>query len=343
VWALPLAGDSTWRYLGSLPASSYGHVAFYDTGRDRMVAIGGMEVADLPRTGHSLGAVVWSTPVDSVLQWTRLGAAGDAALPGPPNAHAAFDARTGRVFLASDSTLRVRTLDDPGPWAVLGSSTPAPAITNAIAFDPVREQLLALFADLPGAVAVDAWALAVGPMSVSVLAVQRVPDAVTLDLRSITAYGLAANLERREEGVDWQQVGPIAFGIDGDASFTDRGVRVGHDYHYRVSVMGGAAAWHSEEIFVSDPGSVRFALLGARPNPAVGSLQLAFALPAAGPARLEVFDIHGRRRWSQDVGAMGPGTHTVRIVPSATWRAGVFYARLRRGSQSQCSRLILLP
>jgi hypothetical protein len=107
--------------------------------------------------------------------------------------------------------------------------------------------------------------------------------------------------------------------------------------------MEGGAAWYSGEIFVPDAGSIRFALLGARPNPAVKSLQVAFCLPAVGPARLEVFDVNGRRRASQDVGALGPGIHSVRIDQSATWGPGVFYARLQRGRQSQSTKLVLLP
>ena len=343
VWTLSLDANPAWSHLGDLPTSSYGHAAVYDAIRDELVVVGGMQVDDLPRSLHGLGAVAWSTPVDSVLRWTALSVVGDAGLPGPPIAHSTFDPQADRLYLANDSLVWTRQIDSPGPWTSIATSTPAPRITNPIAFDPVRHQLLALFASLPGSATVDAWALAVGSLSVSVLAADRSADAIAIRLRSVTAYGLGASLERREEGGSWRELGPLAFGIDGAAAFTDGDVHPGHDYHYRVSVVQGPTAWYSDEIFVPDPGSLRFALLGARPNPAVGTLQVTFTLPAAGPARLEVFDIHGRQRLSRDVGSMGPGIHAVRLNESVGWGPGLYYARLQRGGQTQSTRLVLLP
>ncbi len=343
VWSLSLGPSPAWSFLGNLPFGSYGHAQFYDPIRDRLVIVGGTFVNDTPRSRRARGAVVWTTPVDSALQWTSVSVIGDAALPGPPDAHAAYDPASGRLFLASDSTVRVRQIDQPGSWTTLASSTPTPTLANAIAFDPVRDQLLALFASLRGSATVDAWALAVGPLSVTVLSTDRTADAVTIRLRSVTAYGLGAILERRDESTDWSAVAPLAFGIDGTAAFTDRDVRAGHDYSYRVSVTAGATVYHSDAVFVPDPGSLQLALFGARPNPSAGALKLAFSLPAAGPAHLEVFDIQGRRRLSRDVGSLGPGLHVLSLTESASWRAGVYYARLQRGGQSRSARLILLP
>jgi hypothetical protein len=340
VWALPLQPDSTWRRLGDLPESSFGHSAYYDGASDRLMVVGGRHIYDTWNTDHYLGAVVWSTTADSVRQWSELSVAGDELLPGPPLSRTAFDTRTGRLFMAADSRLWVRQVDGPGPWTPLQASPPAPNITSEIVFDPVRDQLLALYANLPGETTVDVWAIAVGPMSVTVLSVDRAADAITLQLRSVTAFGHSATLERREEGASWQGLGQVAFGPDGEAAFTDRGIRAGHDYHYRVAVVVDTTTWYSAEIFAPDPGSLRFALLGAHPNPAVGAVQVAFSLPGSGAARLEVFDVNGRRRASREVGAMGPGMHAVSFERSSTWEAGVYFARLQRGRQSQSMKLV---
>jgi hypothetical protein len=342
VWGLSLGDEPAWSLMGRLPTGSYGHAAFYDPTRDRLVITGGEEVWDLPRSRRALGAVAWSTPVDSMLQWTKLSVVSDAAISGPPHAHCAYDPRTGRVFLAADSTVRTRLVDSPGPWIPLTSSNQTPTITNPIAYDPIRDQLVALFASLSGSASVDAWAIAVGPLSVTVLGTTRTADAVTLRLRSVTAWGRDAVLERREEGTEWSAIGPLSFGVDGTAALMDPNIRPGHDYYYRVRVGGQATIWHSEEIFVPDPGSLRLVLHGARPNPSAGALRLYFSLPAAGSARLEVFDLHGRVRSSQDVGSLGPGMHALRIQESATWSAGVYYARLRRGGESRSARLVIV-
>lgn len=342
VWALSLGEEPAWSLMGRLPAGSYGHEAFYDPLRDRLVIVGGMEVYDRPVTRRAFGAMVWMTPVDSALQWNRRSVDGDAALPGPPAAHAAYDSRTGRVFLASDSTMRVRRVDSPGPWGPLPSTPPSPTIKNAIAYDPIRDQVLALFAAPSGSTSVEAWALAVGPASVSVLGTDRTVGAITIRFRSVTAWGHAAALERREEGTGWRDLGPLEFGVDGIAVFTDRDIQPEHDYFYRVRVAETKTVWYSEQVFIPAPGSPRLALYGARPNSAAGSLQLVFSLPAAGPARLEVFDIRGRKLASRDVGSLGPGMHTLRVQESATWSAGVYYARLQRGAESHGAKLVLL-
>lgn len=344
VWSLSLGPEASWSLLGALPQpyGSAGHATFYDPVGDRLVMLGGSQGFDRPLTRQSFGAVVWSSPVDSVLQWTKLGSAGDASTPAPPNAHATIDPRGTRLFIASDSTVWSREVDGGAPWTELASSPPRPSVSSAIAYDPVRDQLLALFAPLTGSDRVDAWAIAVGPMSVSLLGADRSPEAAVLRLRSVAAYGHTATVERREESADWMDIGTLLLDIDGLATFADRDVHPGHDHFYRVSVSDGASTWYSEPFFVPDPGSLRLALLGARPNPATGSIQLAFSLPASGPARLEVFDVRGRRCLTREVGSSSPGTHSIRLDASADWGAGVYYARLRRGGESRTVRMVLV-
>ncbi len=342
VWALSLGPTPSWSLLGLLPMGSAGHASFYDPVHDRFVILGGWEVNDMPRTRRSFGAVVWASPLETTLQWSRLGAAGDAAVPAPPDAQATFDVRTSRMFIANATSVRTRGVDDSAPWTDLSFATASPTISSAIAYDPVRDQLLALFASLPGTNEIDAWALAVGPMSVSLLGAERSQDAVVLQWRSVTASGRLANVERREESTDWVKIGALEFDVDGLATFTDHDVKTEHDYQYRVAIPDGASAWHSASWFVADPANLRLALFGARPNPAGGSIQVVFSLPSTGPAQFEVFDIRGRQCLSRDVGALGPGVHSVRLEGSEAWRPGVYFARLRRAGDSRTTRMVLM-
>lgn len=71
-------------------------------------------------------------------------------------------------------------------------------------------------------------------------------------------------------------------------------------------------------------------------------LKLAFTLPGAGPAHLEVFDVRGRRCISRDVGALGLGIHTLSIDGSGAWRPGIYYVRLQRGGKSRSVRVVLM-
>jgi hypothetical protein len=289
-----------------------------------------------------MGGQVWAAALGSELHWTQLNSTSGVLPPGPPEAFTAFDAAGGRLFIAKDSTVWTRLVDDTGPWTQLEFTGERPSIPSAIAYDSPRGQLLALFASEPGTDDVQAWALATGPVAVSLLAAHRSDRAVDLHWRSVTAFGHAATLERREESMDWAALGPIEFDVRGVGTFTDHDIKSGHDYTYRVSVVNGAAMYRSPSSFIPDPGDVRLALLGTRPNPAVGEFQVAFSLPGTGPAQLEIYDVRGRRCLSREVGSLGPGLHALPLEGSASLQPGVYYAKLRRGDESHVARIVLI-
>ncbi len=75
----------------------------------------------------------------------------------------------------------------------------------------------------------------------------------------------------------------------------------GNESRYAM-VTPGSPVWGTAQ---------RLELEGARPNPAVaGQLTVAFTLPNAEPARLELIDVSGRRLAARDVGSLGPGRHS---------------------------------
>jgi hypothetical protein len=90
-------------------------------------------------------------------------------------------------------------------------------------------------------------------------------------------------------------------------------------------------------------GPVAFALKGAQPNPAVGSrLGVQFALPDATPARLELLDVSGRRVVEREVGALGPGWHTVDLAAGRRLATGLYLVRLTKGADVRVSRVVVL-
>jgi hypothetical protein len=58
------------------------------------------------------------------------------------------------------------------------------------------------------------------------------------------------------------------------------------------------------------------------------------SLDGESPALLEVFDVGGRRRWSREVGALGPGQHEIRLGDGEAFPSGVYMARLTQGSHA---------
>ncbi len=343
VWSLSLAEPPEWKFVGNMPqdCGAAAHAAFYDEVRDRLVLVGGVWSCGRFAAIRPYGPLVWSTPLSDTLEWTTWESTQADPPPAPPESHAAYDVRSDMLYLCKGQRLWSRPASQSVPWVESALLAPAPTVESAIVFDAARSQLLALFASSPGLHGVQAWALATGPLTVSLVDSRRTPGAVELSWRSTTAVGKPATLERREAPGDWLPLAALAFDVRGLANFSDESVQPGHDYAYRVRVADGDSSYVSAATLVAPPEALRFAMLGARPNPAVQRFQLAFSLPDAAPARLELFDLRGRRCASREVGALGAGRHTITLGEANALVPGVYFARLQRGGASQVQRVVL--
>jgi hypothetical protein len=86
-----------------------------------------------------------------------------------------------------------------------------------------------------------------------------------------------------------------------------------------------------------------FALDGVRPNPAPGGrFMVHFSLPGSDAARLEVFDVAGRRLKVLEVGSFGPGRHAVDLDSSRRLASGVYFIRLTQGGMVKVARQVIL-
>jgi hypothetical protein len=78
------------------------------------------------------------------------------------------------------------------------------------------------------------------------------------------------------------------------------------------------------------------------PNPFRASATIRFALPAAGPVSLAVFDIQGRRVASLLDHALRPaGMNEVSVRPDG-WRDGFYFCRLEAGDATAIQKMVLL-
>jgi len=88
-------------------------------------------------------------------------------------------------------------------------------------------------------------------------------------------------------------------------------------------------------------GLAAFALERVRPNPAPASrLMVSFSLPVSAPARLEMFDVRGRRVAVQEVGGQA-GRNSVRLT-SVRLAAGMYMLKLTQGSDSRTQRVTVV-
>ena len=68
-------------------------------------------------------------------------------------------------------------------------------------------------------------------------------------------------------------------------------------------------------------------------NPACPTLDIACDLPAAGPARIEVFDVMGRRLQQKDFDVAAPGTMKLQAGAGVHLAPGAYWVRLTQASR----------
>jgi hypothetical protein len=69
---------------------------------------------------------------------------------------------------------------------------------------------------------------------------------------------------------------------------------------------------------------------------------VAFTLADASPARLEAFDLSGRRVAARDVGALGAGRRVVTLGEDARLGCGVYVVRLTQGGRTLTTRAVIV-
>ncbi|OGF16712.1 MAG: hypothetical protein A2W00_14650 [Candidatus Eisenbacteria bacterium RBG_16_71_46] len=122
----------------------------------------------------------------------------------------------------------------------------------------------------------------------------------------------------------------------------DPAVRPGERYGYRLVRREGADPGTLGETWLTVPRAEGLRIASARPNPATGELRLAFALPDASPAVLEVLDVAGRRVVLRRLEGLGAGEHDLRLDESAALPAGAYLIRLSQGGRYVTTRACLL-
>jgi hypothetical protein len=157
------------------------------------------------------------------------------------------------------------------------------------------------------------------PVQVSLVAADATADGVRVEwqVREISAVTV-----ERSDGAGWRPRARVMPDAAGRVTYEDTEVTPGAHYGYRLR-LGNEI---TDETWVTLPDRLAFALQGARPDPAVGALEVSFTLPDAAPARLEVLDVAGRRIWSRDVGDLGAGAHV--LHPGALLSPGLYTLRL---------------
>jgi len=168
------------------------------------------------------------------------------------------------------------------------------------------------------------------------------PDRVSLDWFA-SASDLRVTLERRLDSEPWRALANLVTDGTGHLRYQDLDVESGARYDYRLAWASSSGVTYWGETSVVVPTSFRFHLVGARPHPAHGSVQIVFGLDVRAPARIELFDLAGRRLLSRPLDGLSPGEHVVRLDDAPAMKAGIYLVRLTRGGDSRSARVVFIP
>ena len=88
---------------------------------------------------------------------------------------------------------------------------------------------------------------------------------------------------------------------------------------------------------------VALAIRCSTPNPQSSrSVRVDLALASDTPARIELVDLSGRTRCSEELNGLAAGTHSVILAARGGLPSGIYFARLRQGDKSVTLRLTIL-
>lgn len=150
----------------------------------------------------------------------------------------------------------------------------------------------------------------------------------------------SADVYRRAPGGGWTFLDQIMRDGSGYLAYEDRGVSPGLRYGYRLGVVDQGEERMFGEAWLDIPGAARLALEDLTPNPAVGPVRIGFSMMGVGPARIECFDVGGRRLHARDVAALGAGHHELVLLETDHLPPGVYVLRLSEGSSSFTRRFV---
>jgi hypothetical protein len=155
----------------------------------------------------------------------------------------------------------------------------------------------------------------------------------------------SARLEWRSSAGVWMDGGAVTLEPGGEAvaSFQDAYEYPPVRRAYRLAVAAAIGIARSDSFWVDAPGQPpALAMAGVWPNPAGSQHRISFSLPATGAAKLEVYDLNGRRMYERDLGALAAGTHLLEIAPGVRFKPGVYFAVLRFGGERKTARFVAL-
>jgi hypothetical protein len=361
-WQLDLRGQPEWSTVatnGVRPLGGYGMASIFDPVRNRMLIFGGSTSAAYYGTHND----TWELDLrPDTPSWRQLNPNGTLPVA-RRTLTAVFDPRRDRMvifggwdgtpsataFLNDTWALSLSTAD--GAWTQLLPDGPAPHVRCAIAaaYDP-RGDRMVLFGgwggvNLLGDTQFLSWDDAGTGASVTPSA--EASDGVAqLHWTTQNTTSPIGAVYRREPGTEWTSIGTFEADALGNVTFEDDSITPGNNYGYQIVVSSEVGDEFVGEVWVGatsgvEEGSPRAAIsLNVSPNPARGPIAISFDFPSTAPARLELFDVRGRRVLWREVEPSAAGSGHL-VEDTKNYPSGLYYLRLTQSGRSATTRLVV--
>lgn len=348
-WELDFLPQPHWVQLAAAgpPPPRYGAAVVYDVAGDRMVVFGG-ELDEYSRYNDS-----WCLPLSGASVWTQLlpggtippGIGGQAAIADPVRRRLVVYGGESYPFDSNRYYADAYTLSLSGDAPMWSKAPPLGLVPGfrvfpSAAYDSRRDRMVmhggrspikpgSLDFDSDGTTWAYTWGDLPTPTLLSLVDFETGPGHVTLRWQAADAAHLQSTVERSADDITWMGLGtPRLEGTD-LLVYDDVAMAPGR-YFYRLDYSDGTLQRFSDPVVVEVPAAAQLSLGGFHPNPAMSSSAIVFSLPDAKRSLLEVVDVRGRIVLSREVGALGPGPHSLPLSEAGRLGAGVYWVRLVR-------------
>ncbi len=239
-----------------------------------------------------------------------------------------------------------------GSWTTVGTITNTQTFWSSVASDiaPNQGDYLSLFTDTTDLYA--SWAdgrngdpdvfasymtLESTAATLALYSVSATATQVTLTWYASPDAGVTtATVQRSSDGVLFDNLADVVPDGSGYIVYMDTTVTSGGRYYYRLSALGGTLLTPPELVIVPEKSLV---LRGAQPNPVDENRPwfVSFELPNTAVAKLELFDVAGRRVAERDVSGVGP--QSVQLSEGVKLKPGLYLIRLTQNGVSLTTRV----
>ena len=358
-------GSGTWTNLGSLTntLARAGHTANYvPSGTPRMVVFGGACLGSCSTYPYN---DVWQLPLDPPGAWQQITPNGTP--PAPRSRHSSIydPVRNSLIVFGGIGSelmgpgtryndvweLNLNGIPTWSPWTPLGTP-PSARCGHSAVYDPINQRMVVFGGRDAVGVLADVWSLSLTgtPTWTPITPAGPVPSPREEHVGLYYAYPtppgpFSSRMMLVYGGMSQSDVWSLS--LDGSPTWSQAevlGTRAPFDAHSRLAAAvdnqnavwmfggNGMTPWKLVPYIytgVDDGPSSEVQLLRPLPNPSRGPLVIGFALRDQSPAKLELFDLAGRRIESREVGTLGTGVHRVPLG-TARMAVGTYLVRLRR-------------